>query len=68
MASLTKRIRKNVIKIEKQFAILQKNVDKTSEKLDVRELVREKTQIALKEFQKTKNKRKADRKKYGVTL
>ena len=63
MGSVLKKFQKQINKMEDRFNILQKHIKDTGEQIDVRDLLKEKTQQALLEFRKTKNKRKADRKK-----
>ena len=63
MGSVLKKLRKQSLKIEQKIETLQKHITQTGEAIDVRDLLREKTNESLKLYRDTRNKRKALKRK-----
>jgi len=66
MGSVLKKLRKQSLKIEQKIETLQKHISQTGETIDVRDLLREKTQESLKLYRDTRNKRKALKRKLNA--
>jgi hypothetical protein len=62
MGSVLKKLIKQADKMDQKIITLQKHIEKTGEQIDVKDLLKLKTEEALKNYRLTRNKRKAARK------